>query len=152
MESEFYVRLREKLVDVGHPGFNSAHKRLLDIIIDADRILSAVLFSGRPPHEHEWEELAIIFDDLIAYTKVHFNEEVEYLYQQEYPNADHHQAVHDGIVNQLSQFLVKIQIFKDASSIAVTRRWLLEWLLNHVNQQDADYARYFAERKMGSRK
>ena len=144
MKSEFHAKLFDKLVDVGEPIFNMAHERLLNMIIEADVILGASILLGRSLTDDEWQSLSGIFDELIAYAKIHFTEEVDYLRARGYPAADEHQAKHDAIVEELNFFQRKVMQNDDAN-INDIRRWLLEWLLGHVNNVDYDYAQYFAE-------
>ncbi len=144
MRSEFHAKLFDKLVDVGEPIFNMAHERLLNMIIEADVILGASVLLGRSLTDDEWQSLSGIFDELIAYAKIHFTEEVDYLRARGYPAADEHQAKHDAIVEELNFFQRKVMQNDDAN-INDIRRWLLEWLLGHVNNVDYDYAQYFAE-------
>ena len=144
MKSEFHAKLFDKLVDVGEPIFNMAHERLLNMIIEADVILGASVLLGRSLTDDEWQSLSGIFDELIAYAKIHFTEEVDYLRARGYPAADEHQAKHDAIVEELNFFQRKVMQNDDAN-INDIRRWLLEWLLGHVNNVDYDYAQYFAE-------
>ena len=144
MISEFHAKLFDKLVDVGEPTFNMAHERLLNMIIDADVILGSSVLSGNALSKDEWNTLSGIFDELIDYAKIHFSEEVGYLRTHGYPAADRHQAKHDAIVEELNFFQRKVMQNDDAN-ISDIRRWLLEWLLNHVNNQDYAYAQYFAK-------
>ena len=144
MKSEFHAKLFDKLVDVGEPIFNMAHERMLNMIIEADVILGASVLLGRSLTDDEWQSLSGIFDELIAYAKIHFTEEVDYLRARGYPAADEHQAKHDAIVEELNFFQRKVMQNDDAN-INDIRRWLLEWLLGHVNNVDYDYAQFFAE-------
>ena len=144
MISEFHAKLFDRLVDVGEPTFNMAHERLLNMIVDADVILGSSVLSGDALTENEWNTLSSIFDELITYAKIHFYEEVDYLRARDYPTADEHQAKHDAIVEELNFFQRKVMQNDDAN-IKDIRRWLMEWLLNHVNNVDYDYAQYFAE-------
>ncbi|MBF0461227.1 MAG: hemerythrin family protein [Magnetococcales bacterium] len=146
MQSEFHAKLFARLVDVGEPRFNLAHERLLNMIIEADVLLGSAILLGTALTEDEWHTLSGIFDELIAYAKVHFAEEMDHLRTHGYPAADQHQANHDALVEELNFFQRKVMQNDDAN-INDIRRWLLEWLLGHVNSQDYDYAQYFAKIK-----
>jgi hemerythrin-like metal-binding protein len=147
MISEFHAKLFDRLVDVGVPTFNMAHERLLNLVVDADVILGASILSNNSLTDDEWNSLSGIFDDLIVYVKIHFNDEVGYLRAHGYPAADQHQSRHDEVIEELNVFQRKVMQNDDANKIEI-RRWLLEWLLNHVNNQDHAYALYFAKRSM----
>jgi hemerythrin-like metal-binding protein len=144
MLSEFHAKLLARLVDVGEPAFNMAHERLLTLIVDADLILGAAVAAGVPLTVAEWGSIADIFDEIIHYTKQHFADEIQYLRAHKYPEADRHQALHDEIVAELGRLQVKVMQY-DAESTGKIRRWMLAWLLGHVNTQDHAYAQYFSQ-------
>ncbi|MBF0181555.1 MAG: hemerythrin family protein [Magnetococcales bacterium] len=143
MRNEFHAKLLEKLVDVGDARFNQAHARLFEIIIDADVVVAAVLTEERTPTSAEWDTLAGYCDDLVTYAKQHFIEEEEELLKRGYPAAEAHQASHHALIADLNAFKHKVLQFEE-KDLKEMRRWLLEWLLNHVNHEDHAYARFFA--------
>ncbi|MBF0096169.1 MAG: hemerythrin family protein [Magnetococcales bacterium] len=146
MRSEFHTKLHSKLVDVGEPAFNMAHEKLLDMVISADVILGNAVAGNRSLATEEWNNLSNIFDELIAYAKIHFFEEMEHLRAHGYPEVEQHQVDHDAIVEELNHFQRKVMENDDAN-INDIRKWLLAWLLNHVNYKDFSYAQYFADKK-----
>ncbi|MBF0150170.1 MAG: hemerythrin family protein [Magnetococcales bacterium] len=146
MNQEFYVKLRNKLVDVGEQHFNMAHQGLLNLIIDADVILDLNISSGLVFTEKEWDGLAVTFDNLIIYTKNHFHEEEDFLRQNNYPYTDQHQLEHQAIIEKLNvnqRYILQ----GDEAGLMDIRIWLLEWLFNHVNTMDYAYAQYFLKNK-----
>ncbi|MEO5334041.1 MAG: NAD(P)H-dependent oxidoreductase subunit E [Magnetococcus sp. YQC-5] len=144
MLSEFHAKLFERLVDVGEPTFNMAHERLLSLIVDADLILGSAIAAGVSLTVAEWNAVGDIFNELIVYTKQHFTEEIQYLRARGYPEVDRHQALHDEIVGGLQIFHQRVIQYDDAS-MGKIRRWMLAWLLGHVNTRDSEYARYFSQ-------
>lgn len=141
MPSDFHAKLLARLVDVGVPKFNLAHERLYSIIIDADVILESAL-ETQPLTLEQWDTLSGLFDDLIAYAKIHFAEEEGFLYSKNYPDLVRHQDKHNILIDDLNSYQKMVQQHDEANVVEV-RRWLLEWLLNHVNQEDHAYAQYF---------
>ena len=144
MYSEFHKNLFDRLVDVGVPEFNLAHERLLEIVIDADVILGGAIVSGNAILEDGWNNLSDIVHELIVYTEKHFSEEVDYLRVHGYPSADQHQSKHYDIIEDLNIFQRTV-MQHDERKLSDMRRWLLAWLLNHVNNQDQDYADFFSQ-------
>ncbi|MEO5331585.1 MAG: hemerythrin family protein [Magnetococcus sp. YQC-5] len=140
MPSDFHAKILSRLVDVGVPKFNLAHERLCNIIIDADVILGSAL-ETQPLTLAQWDTLSGLFDDLIAYAKIHFTEEEEFLHVKNYPDLAQHRTKHNKLIDDLNAYQ-KIVQQNDEANIAEIRRWLLEWLLNHVNQEDRAYAQY----------
>ncbi|WP_193771394.1 bacteriohemerythrin [Candidatus Magnetaquicoccus inordinatus] len=149
MRSEFHTKLLDKLVDVGEPAFNMAHEKLLDMVINADVILGSAVSENRSLSTEEWNNLANIFDELISYAKIHFSEEMDHLRAHGYPNVEQHQVDHDALVDELNHFQRKVMENDDAN-VRDIRKWLLAWLLNHVNYKDLEYAQYFASKKAPS--
>ncbi|MBF0185260.1 MAG: hemerythrin family protein [Magnetococcales bacterium] len=146
MRSEFHSKLLDKLVDVGEPAFNMAHEKLLDMVINADLILGSSVTESRSLSTEEWNTLSAIFDELIAYAKIHFAEEMDHLRAHRYPDVEQHQVDHDALVDELNHFQRKVMENDDAN-IKEIRKWLLGWLLNHVNNKDFAYAQFFAAQK-----
>ncbi|MBF0341636.1 MAG: hemerythrin domain-containing protein [Magnetococcales bacterium] len=142
MRTEFHTMLLSKLKDVGEPRFNLAHEKLFNIIIDADEILGAAATGERQLTEEEWNALSSASDDLAAYTKVHFAEEEAFLVARSYPESDRHRATHLGLVEELNNFQKKVAQ-RDEQDLKEMRRWLLEWLLSHINHEDYAYAQHF---------
>ncbi|MBF0152342.1 MAG: hemerythrin family protein [Magnetococcales bacterium] len=143
MITEFHQKLIERLVDVRVPRFNLAHEQLMGIIIDADVIIGAVLVDERSPTQEEWDALSDLCDELARYTKSHFDEEVGYLFSRGYPHAKVHQDVHQALIEDLNIFKIIIN-GQHGEELKKSRKWLLEWLLNHVNHEDNAYAKHFS--------
>lgn len=143
MNTTFHAKLFDKLVDVGEPRFNLAHERLFNIIIDADKVITSSSLVERTLAQEEWDALSGAFDELVTYAKTHFAEEEEYLVMRGYPDAQQHQMAHHTLIEELNVYQKKV-MQGDEANLKEMRRWLLEWLLNHVNHQDYAYAQYFA--------
>jgi hemerythrin-like metal-binding protein len=137
---DFYQIIVTQLEDVGVPRFNQAHEGLLQIIVDADMIIASTL--ERSLTTQEWEGLSKVIDELIRYTLIHFKEEVIYLRQNQYPESDKHQEHHNNLIKELAHFN-QMAVQQDESGIITMRKWLLEWLLQHVNHEDVSYREYF---------
>ncbi|MBF0184938.1 hemerythrin domain-containing protein [Candidatus Magnetaquicoccus inordinatus] len=144
MRSEFHKKLFERLVNVGVPAFDEAHRNLLNMVVDIDEILGTAIAADLPPDQSEWLAMSEIFAELVTYTKIHFSAELAYLRHHGYPRADQHKERHDEIIVELNEYNRAI-IAMDPDSVHQIRRWLLEWLLNHVNQHDHDYSMFFSE-------
>ncbi|MBF0341075.1 MAG: hemerythrin family protein [Magnetococcales bacterium] len=144
MITGFHKKLIESLTDVGVPRFNLAHEQLMGIIIDADVIIGAILVDERSPTQEEWHTLSDLCDELVSYTKLHFNDEISYLINKSYPNARIHQEVHQALIEDLNTLRAQINGQSD-EKLKEMRKWLLEWLLNHVNHEDKAYAKHFSK-------
>ncbi|GAB0058656.1 Bacteriohemerythrin [Candidatus Magnetaquicoccaceae bacterium FCR-1] len=143
MKSEFHSKLLASMADVGEPRFNLAHEKLFNIVVDADEILGAAVTGERSPTPQEWESLSTVCDELIVYAKAHFADEEETLIHRNYPNAAQHRTIHNQLIEQLNEFQRKVTEGND-KDLKELRRWMLEWLLNHVNREDHAFAQFFA--------
>ncbi|MBF0272227.1 MAG: hemerythrin family protein [Magnetococcales bacterium] len=148
MKNEFHNKLLSSMVDVGEPRFNLSHEKLFQIIVDADEILGLAATGERMLSQNEWESLSSVCDELIAYAKVHFAEEEETLIARNYPELVRHRTIHNTLIEQLNEFQKKVSEGNE-KDLKELRRWMLEWLLNHVNHEDYAYAQYFAALKSG---
>ncbi|MBF0163445.1 MAG: hemerythrin family protein [Magnetococcales bacterium] len=143
MKSEFHAKLLSTMVDVGEPRFNLAHEKLFNIVVDADEILGGAVTGERSLTPQEWEALSTVCDELIIYAKAHFADEEETLVSRNYPNAAQHRIIHNQLIEQLNEFQKKVSEGSD-KNLKELRRWMLEWLLNHVNREDFAFAQYFS--------
>ncbi|NGZ05185.1 MAG: hypothetical protein G8237_02400 [Magnetococcales bacterium] len=146
MRTEFHSILLAKMKDVGEPRFNLAHERLFNIIIDADEILGAATSGERQLTSEEWSSLSTVCDELVRYTKIHFMEEEEFLISRGYPDSERHRVIHQNLIEALNSFQKKVTQC-DEMNLKEMRRWLLEWLLNHINHEDYAYAAYFSTKE-----
>ncbi|MBF0437677.1 MAG: hemerythrin family protein [Magnetococcales bacterium] len=141
MISQFHAKLFDSMKDVGEPRFNLAHERLFNMIVDADEILGRAVTAERTLVQEDWEALSGVCDALAMYSKQHFAEEEEFLFKQGYPDLDRHRVAHHSLIEELNSFQKKV-IQRDEMDLKELRRWMLEWLLHHVNHEDYAYAVY----------
>ncbi len=93
--------------------------------------------------EDKLEEAKSVFTDtLLNYAKTHLRHEEEILRRYGYPNAKSHSNIHDKIIEKLESMMPSIR--------NGTRReleegvaFVVDWLLNHIDKVDRDYANYF---------
>ncbi|MBF0625544.1 MAG: hemerythrin family protein [Magnetococcales bacterium] len=147
--TSFHEKLAARLVDVGVPRFNEDHARLLEIIVAADRILDAMITPPVPDgvqqdRDRQWQDLDGLIARLADYTQSHFMAEESLMKQYGYPDLEPHRLEHQELVAQLLAFQQRIQDRSPAPA-GKMRRWLLEWLLHHVNRLDAAYGVFFKE-------
>ncbi|OSM07278.1 bacteriohemerythrin [Magnetofaba australis] len=131
----FRERLKDQVVDVGFSQFNDSHNKLMDLILDADVLFDLMLVTGNTAKY--WGRLEEIVDDLVTYTKQHFAEEEEFLISRQHAKINEHTAQHSRLVEELNDF--QKSVTSQNEDIIQMRKWLLEWLLVHVNTHDLSY-------------
>jgi len=85
-----------------------------------------------------------IIKDLVDYAAYHFTAEERWLNEISYPEIVAHQAEHRRFAEQVAGFQ-KDFLAGQATSAALFF-FLVEWLTNHIQETDAEYARFNAAR------
>ncbi|MBF0163201.1 MAG: hemerythrin family protein [Magnetococcales bacterium] len=144
MKNEFHAKLLSTMADVHEPRFNRAHETLFKLVFEADEILDDIALGNRMLTEKEWDSLSMVCDALISYAKVHFVDEENHLFKCGYPSAVQHMEIHNQLIEQLNEFQKKITE-RNERDLKNLRRWLLEWLLNHINREDYAFALFLQQ-------
>ncbi len=89
------------------------------------------------------EQLARIFDDLIADVLVHFAFEAEMFERTGYALAREHKRSHSELLRTLSECRSRFRAGEDVLDGVLNT--LATWLPNHIKHDDAQYAAFLAE-------
>ena len=77
------------------------------------------------------------------YARNHFSEEDKYMLQANYPKLNEHRKLHDDFLTTVGK---AIQDFTAGSTEPIgLARFLKNWLLTHIAEQDKQYAPYLAK-------
>ena len=109
---------------------DTQHKKLVDLLNQIHEATHA----GRGK-----EVVEKILNDLVAYTKLHFATEEEYLKKHAYPGFSQHKAEHDKLANQVLQFQQDYKSGKALMSIEIMQ-FLRDWLTKHILGSDKQYS------------
>lgn len=121
--------------NVGVCRIDYAHIELFDL---ANRVLGAI--RDRLPEGAVNEA----FTDLLFRTVTHFDQEESLLEATFYPEMTRHRSLHDRLVRNLVRFQGKYKSGGvDAGAVST---FLLDWLLEHILQDDIYNAPYFRDR------
>ena len=115
------------------------HKQLFAIINKVHEAMS----SGKGA-----EILGPIMEELLTYTKSHFEYEEKMLKRIGYPKVPEHHKVHVYLTGQVEQLHNKVVNGEYLSSVSVSN-FLKDWLKNHIMKVDMHYAR-FHQSKIGA--
>jgi hemerythrin-like metal-binding protein len=88
------------------------------------------------------EDLPALFEELINYTIYHFRREEAVMEACGYPNLEKHRQIHHDLATKVTELAVDFQKGNDPEILTHIRRFLREWLFNHIVKSDADIARF----------
>jgi hemerythrin len=124
----FIVWTSEMSVDVKM--LDNDHKRLAILIND----LHDGLMAGR-----DSKDLERTFDELVAYSRVHFAHEERILDEADYSGAAEHRLEHEQKIKLLLTLQVLFQIAKDSADYLDILDQLKEWLFTHMERSDKQF-------------
>lgn len=91
------------------------------------------------------EAMGRTIDGLIDYTRSHFTLEEAYFDMFGYPDSDAHKAQHRAFVDKVKDFKQGFDEDRLFLSLDVMN-FLGDWLVEHIQGSDAEYAPYLTER------
>jgi hemerythrin len=124
----FIVWTSEMSVDVKM--LDNDHKKLAILIND----LHEGLMAGR-----DSKELYHIFDELVAYTRVHFAHEERLLAETGYSGAAAHKQEHDQKVQQVLTLQARFSSARESADYLEVLDQLKEWLFKHIEHSDKEF-------------
>jgi hemerythrin len=93
------------------------------------------------------EFLDTVYKEILLYTDYHFASEEKYMKQYNYPDLEAHKVLHTGFIDKINDMLSEYKSGKLTISYELMN-FLRDWLLNHINGTDMDYAKYFREQNI----
>ena len=124
----FIVWTSEMSVDVKM--LDNDHKKLAILIND----LHDGLMAGR-----DSKALERIFDELVAYTRVHFAHEERILAEAGYSGAAEHKQEHEKKVNLLLGLQARLMSAKESADYLEVLDMLKNWLFTHMESSDKEF-------------
>lgn len=115
---------------VGITSLDNDHKKLISLL---NQFNTAYDYAMSEAFERE------ALNDLINYTKYHFEREEQLLAQCEYPDLAAHKAQHKKMIEQVSSFL-DLYNEKGHDALNEISSFLSNWLINHINGTDKEYS------------
>lgn len=130
-----YLAWSDELV-CGIESVDCQHKKLVQLLNEVHEAVS----SGEVH-----EALINIFDELIDYTLVHFNQEEEVFAAGRYPRLTEHKALHQTLTQQVIERRQELDAGQDMFLAAEMLYFLKEWLTQHILVDDKAGCRYILE-------
>ncbi|KAF0222569.1 MAG: hypothetical protein FD176_2536 [Rhodospirillaceae bacterium] len=87
---------------------------------------------------------------LDAYIDYHFAHEEALMKAWGYPGLEQHSGLHHQFMNEVGRLREAVKIDDTVKAALKVRGFVLEWLLNHIMETDAEYARFIAEKSKKS--
>ncbi|NOX17555.1 MAG: hemerythrin family protein [Chlorobi bacterium] len=112
------------------------HQKLISLINDLNDGMEA----GKSK-----EILGAIIDELVKYTRYHFETEEKYFAQINYPETRAHEKEHNDFVKQVAEFQERFEKGSALLSVEIIT-FLKKWLTEHIKGTDQKYSEYFNER------
>jgi hemerythrin len=112
------------------PQIDEQHKRLIALIND----LHSAMLDGRGK-----DASAQIIEDLVNYTKQHFQFEEAMLAQKRYSGLTGHREAHRMLVGQVEKIRTDVAAGRLGVSMELMR-FLKDWLANHILSADMAYS------------
>lgn len=114
--------------------FDRQHSRLIDLIND----LHSAMMSGKGR-----TIISKILNDLVEYTRYHFQAEEELLSKHAYPGLEEHRKQHVQFVGKVQALTEK----QEQGGLFVPMEvldFLNSWLINHIKGEDKKYSSFLA--------
>jgi hemerythrin len=127
----FIVWTSELSVDVKM--LDNDHKRLAILVND----LHEGLMAG-----HDSKELEHIFNELVAYTRLHFANEEYFLSEAGYSGAAAHKQEHEQKISQVLVMQARFAGARDSAGYLEVLDQLKEWLFSHIEHSDKEFVEH----------
>ncbi|MEJ2479475.1 MAG: bacteriohemerythrin [Acidihalobacter sp.] len=115
-------------LDTGIPVIDKQHRRIVEYINQLDHART----------HHSRDEVSNVLDQLVDYTLSHFAFEESLMEDAEYPFVNAHKRVHALFVKRIADYQQRFKVGEEID--AELQVSLTTWLLNHIKNDDNDYA------------
>ena len=91
------------------------------------------------------EQIRMVILELHRFMMHHFESEEKFMEDMEYPDIDEHKQQHNQLINKLKQ-LDQLDLMSDGPILSL-RKFLAEWISDHILYEDMRYANYYNNAK-----
>jgi hemerythrin len=131
--SRRYIAWNDQLA-IGIKAVDDDHQKLISLM---NNLQTAIHY----PTGESFERQAL--NDLVAYTKYHFQREEEMMEKNNYPEFAMHKAEHQAMVAKVGEFLAAYEDPRNREQTVIQIADFLQgWLVNHIMGSDHRYAPY----------
>ena len=135
--SSRFIRWKKKY-SVGIPSIDDDHKKLINLI---NQLQNANYYFVDKDHERQ------ALNELIDYTKYHFDREEKLMQKFAYPEYEAHQDQHKKMIAKVNAIVEDYEVNAD-HAINDTVKFLRNWLINHIRKTDMAYKEFFSDKNV----
>jgi hemerythrin len=118
---------------VNIPPIDAQHKSLFDLL---NQLHDEIVIK-----KSNHDIIGAALEELIQYTKTHFELEERFLESMHYPEMAKHKAKHEALTRQVMKLQQEFAAGKTAMATEVMN-FMLAWLTNHILRTDKQYAAF----------
>lgn len=93
-----------------------------------------------------FDEIMSLIDELLSYTKYHFEEEEKLLRSHGYPDLDAHIVEHNKFVDYLENLDEDDVDDNQKETLTELIKFIASWIFKHINNTDFKYSQFLTER------
>jgi hemerythrin len=127
----------DSAMSVGNAEIDKDHKKLLSMI---NQLQTAAHYKT------DADEIGEIMDELVAYTRYHFEREENLMQQHHYAGFNAHKQQHEAMIKQVARFYDEYRV-DQTRTIESVAQFLKTWLVNHIYGSDQEYAPLLKDKK-----
>jgi diguanylate cyclase (GGDEF)-like protein/hemerythrin-like metal-binding protein len=127
---------------VGIPEIDDQHNQLANLINELHEAI-------RDTEKNNQQHVSAMYDELIAFTELHFNTEVRLMSEAGYPQADAHKRAHNFLLSELRYLKMRIIEGNELQAFKL----LSDWFIAHIEKDDkplGDFLRTHAPIQIGA--
>ncbi|MPY25070.1 bacteriohemerythrin [Shewanella sp. YLB-07] len=114
------------------------HKRLIMLIN---------IFQEATEFNISERKVQLALDEVIRYTKYHFNREEQLMALNQYPGLKEHQLQHQQMIDEIELYMKEYRSDPDVALDHILQ-FLQSWLMNHIKGNDRQYIPYLTITKL----
>lgn len=126
-------------LSVGVEEIDRDHQQLVAMI---NKLFGACLVP-----ETEAAAVKAILDELIAYTRDHFDREIRLQEEMGYPEVDEHRALHQELIDKANALRAELDETSANAMGNAVERLLRDWLVEHIMGHDKPLGDYIRAQK-----
>lgn len=121
---------------VGIESIDEDHRKLFNLI---NQLQTAIHYQTGENFEKQ------ALDDLVDYTRYHFQREEGLMAEHGYPDLVAHKGEHEKMIAKVEQFLIAYQE-QGHDALEGVADFLKDWLVHHINGTDKAYSPFLREK------
>ncbi|MEN8213463.1 MAG: bacteriohemerythrin [Pseudomonadota bacterium] len=124
---------------VGVDSLDNDHKKLLTLI---NHLQTAVHYQTGEEFEKE------ALDEVVAYTRYHFEREEKMMQEAGYANLEAHKEIHREMIAKVDEFTRDYEK-RGHEALEDVALYLKNWLIDHINGTDQEYSAILKQKGVG---